>query len=243
MNWLNILIISITLLLIIFYFLNGYFLLYLVNLILYPFASGTAYLPTNKKWCKELRDNYTTIKQEYINYTKQNNLKRFAEIDPNQMSTDTGDIPWEILMLRVYNKDTEKIRYFPETYRFIKKIPGCTLAMFSVLPKNKKLDPHHGPSKSVLRYHLSLIVPKNNKECFITVNGEKHIWKEGTDTMFDDTFLHSAQNLSDETRVVLFLDIKRKYNNVFLDWVNDTMLHFSQYNPTVLNIVNNTNDS
>jgi beta-hydroxylase len=241
MDWLRILVISLIILLVIFYFLNGYFLLYLVNLILYPFASGTAFLPTNKKWCKELRENYTVIRDEYINYTKGNNLKRFSEIDPNQMSTDTGDIPWEILMLRVYNKDTEKIRYFPETYSFIKKIPGCTLAMFSVLKPGKKLAAHYGPSKSVLRYHLSLIVPKNNKECFITVNGENYNWEEGSDVMFDDTYLHSAENNSDETRVVLFLDIKRDYKNVFLNWINDTMLHYAQYNPTVLSIVKNTN--
>jgi beta-hydroxylase len=241
MDWLRILVISITFLLVIFYLMNGYFLLYIINLILYPFSGGPAYLPTKMKWCKELRDNYKTIRNEYINYTKQNNLKRFAEIDLNQKSTDTGDIPWEILMLRVYNKDTNKIKHFPETYHFIKNIPGCTLAMFSVLKPGKKLAPHYGPSKSVLRYHLSLIVPKNNKECFITVNGEKHNWQEGSDTMFDDTYLHSAENNSDETRVVLFLDIKRKYNNVFLDWVNDTMLHYAQYNPTVLEIVKNTN--
>ena len=251
MDWLRILVISLILLLVIslilllviFYFLNGYFLLYIINLILYPFASGTAYyLPTNKKWCKELRENYTVIRDEYINYTKQNNLKRFSEIDSNQKIIDTGDIPWEILILRVYNKDTEKIKYFPETYRFIKKIPGCTLAMFSVLKPGKKLAPHKGPSRSVLRYHLSLIVPKNNKECFITVNGENYNWEEGSDVMFDDTYLHSAENNSDETRVVLFLDIKRKYNNVFLDWINDTMLHYAQYNPTVLSIVKNTNE-
>jgi len=243
MNWLNILIISITLLLIIFYFLNGYFLLYLVNLILYPFASGNAYLPTKMKWCKELRDNYTVIRDEYIEYTKQNNLKRFSDIDPNQKFTDSGDIPWEILMLRVYNKDTNKIKYFPKTYNLIKKIPGCSLSMFSVLKPGKRLKQHKGPSRSVYRYHLPLIVPKDNEKCFLIVNDEKHIWKESEDLMFDDTYMHSAENNTDETRVILFLDIKRDYKNAFLNWINDTMLHYSKYNPTVKNIVNNTNNS
>lgn len=226
--------------------MNGYFLLYIVNLILYPFSGGPAYLPTNKKWCKELRDNYKPIRDEYINYTKQNNLKRFAEIDSNQKFTDTGNIPWEILMLRVYNKDTNKIKHFPETYHLIKKIPGCTLAMFSVLKPGKKLAPHYGPSRSVYRYHLSLIVPDAPKQesngCFIKVDNKNHYWETGKDVMFDDTYMHSAENNTDKTRVVLFLDIKRKYNNVFLDWVNDTMLHYAQYNPTVNNIVKNTND-
>lgn len=243
MDWLKILIISLVLLLTIFYLMNGYFLLYCINLILYPFSDGPAYLYTDKNWCKNLRDNYTVIRDEYLRYLNNNSLKRFSDIDPNQRSTDTGEIPWEILMLRVYNKDTDKVKLFPETFKLIKKIPGCTLAMFSILRPGKKLAPHYGPSKSVLRYHLSLIIPKDNKGCFITVNGENHYWKEGEDVMFDDTYLHSAENNTDQTRVVLFLDIKRKYNNVFLDWMNETMLHYAQYNPTVLNIVNNTNNS
>lgn len=246
MHWLRILVISIVLLLVIFYFMNGYFLLYVVNLILYPFSGGPEYLPTEMKWCKDLRDHHQVIKDEYIKYTKQNKLKRFSEIDPNQRFTDVGDIPWPILMLRTYNKDTNKIKHFPETYRLIKKIPGCTLAMFSVLPPGKKLAPHKGPSKSVLRYHLSLIVPdapKDETGCFIKVNGKNHYWKEGLDVMFDDTYTHSAENNTKYTRVVLFLDIKRKYNNVFLDWMNDNLLHYAQYNPTVTNIVENTNNS
>ena len=247
MDWLRILVISIIFLLVIFYFLNGYFLLYLVNLILYPFSCGPAYLPTNKKWCKELRDKYTVIRDEYINYTKQNNLKRFSEIDSNQRSTDTGDIPWEILMLRVYNKDTNKIKYFPETYNLIKKIKNCTLAMFSVLPPGKKLAPHKGPSRSVYRYHLSLIIPDAPKEesngCFIKVNDKNHYWQEGLDVMFDDTYTHSAENNTDKTRIVLFLDIKRKYNNIILDTINDYLMYYAQFNGTVNNIVKNTNDN
>ena len=243
MDWLKILIISLVLLLVIFYFMNGYFLLYIVNMILYPFSNGPMYVRTNISWCKKLRNNYKVIRQEYINYTKTQNLERFSKIDLNQKFTDTGDIPWKILMLRVYNKNTDKIKDFPETYNLIKKIPGCTLAMFSVLPPGKKLAPHHGPSKSVYRYHLSLIVPNDNKDCFLNVNGIKHVWKEGKDIMFDDTYIHSAENNTDQTRVVLFLDIKRKYNNVFLNWINEKMLYYSQFNLTVLHIVKNTNDS
>lgn len=243
MDWLRILVISLILLLVIFYFMNGYFLLYIINLILYPFASGLAYLPTKMKWCKELRENYKTIRDEYINYSKQNKLKSFRDIDPNQKTTDTGDIEWPILMLRVYNKETNKIKHFPETYRLIKKIPGCSLAMFSVLPPGKRLKQHKGPSMSILRYHLPLIVPKDNEKCFLIVNDEKHIWKESEDLMFDDTYMHSAENNTDETRVILFLDIKRKYNFNILNWINDTMLNYAKYNSTVKNIVNNTNNS
>ena len=40
--------------------------------------------------------------------------------------------------------------------------------------------------------------------------GERYYWKNGEGVVFDDTFLHDAANDSDEVRVVLWLDIKRK---------------------------------
>lgn len=233
----------IVLVIFIFCYTNGYFILHIINKILSPFSNGPTFLPTKDKWCKDLRENYAIIKQEYIDYCKTKKLKRSREIDVNQSALDTGDIPWDVLMLRVFNKNTNKIIHFPKTYQLIKKIPGCTFAMFSVLNPGKHLAPHYGPSKSVLRYHLSLIVPKNNNNCFIKVNDQYYNWQEGQDVMFDDTYLHSVENNTNEPRVVLFLDIKRKYNNIFLDWMNNTILYFAQYNCVVSNIVENTNKS
>jgi len=195
---------------------------------------------TSKLWFKELRDSYREIRQEYIQYVSENKLKRFGEIDPVQYMVDKGDILWEVLMIKVYNRDTDKVKYFPKTYNFIKKIPGCTLAMFSVLPPGKKLIPHTGPSKSVLRYHLSLIVPEDKQNCFLMVNGKKYHWEEGSDVLFDDTYMHHAENNTNQTRVVLFLDIKRKYNNIFLDSINDIVLYYTQFNKTVRKIAKNT---
>jgi beta-hydroxylase len=254
MYWLKILSILaffIFVIFVIFYLMDGYFLLNKVNLIMYnkkyPLSNGSEYLPTDEKWCKMLRDNYKVIRDEYIEYTKNNTLKRFGDIDQNQKSIDTTEVPWQVLMLKTYNKETNKIKYFPKTYSLIKKIPNCTLAMFSVLPPGKKLAPHRGPYNGVLRYHLSLIVPNAPKNelngCFIKVNGKNHYWEEGLDTYFDDTYIHSAENNTYTTRVVLLLDIKKKFDNVFLDAINDILLNYSKYNSTVLNIVENTNNS
>ena len=40
--------------------------------------------------------------------------------------------------------------------------------------------------------------------------GEKYYWHNGRGVVFDDTNLHDAKNDSDETRVVLWLDVIRK---------------------------------
>lgn len=239
MNEMLVLILIIIFALVILFCINGYIVLSIVNLFLN--TSISEYHPTNISHFKELRDNYKTIKQEYNDYIKQNKLSRFRDIDPNQINTDTTDIPWNILMLRVYNNDTDKVLYFPKTMGLINKIPHCTLAMFSVLTPHKKLENHYGPYKGILRYHLALTVPDNNQDCFLTVNGKNYNWEEGKDVLFDDTLLHSAENNTDQERVVLFLDIKKDFNNIFLDSINDYVLYFGKYNKTVTDIVTNTN--
>ena len=154
---------------------------------------------------------------------------------------DLSDIPWEVVILRVYNKDTNNIKYFPKTYELLSSIPGCSFAMFSVLHSGKIIPEHSGPYKGILRYHLALITPKDNTHCLLTLNGINYIWKEGKDVIFDDTFRHSAINGSTESRVVLFLDIKKEFNNLFLNSLNTIFLYLSQFNKTVSHLVEKVN--
>lgn len=230
--------------LILFKISSGYFLLNYVNIFYSLFIDNQEFYDTKYDWCKELRYNYKNIRDEYLNYIKDiGKLKRFKDIDKVQEMYDVSDIPWHVLFLRVYNKDTSKISYFPKTYSLISKIPGCSLAMFSVLHPGKIIPPHTGPFKGVLRYHLALITPKDHTKCRIEVNKIRYNWKEGEDVMFDDTFYHNVINDSDESRVVLFLDIQRDFENIFLNTINNSILYFGKYNDTVNEIVLNTNNS
>jgi beta-hydroxylase len=188
-----------------------------------------------------LRRNYKKIRREYFDYKKSNKLKSFREVDNNQIDYDISDIPWPVLFLRVYNRDTDKVSYFPRTCKLLRDIPGCTLAMFSVLPPGKVIPPHVGPFSGVLRYHLCLV--DGGEGCFINVGGKKYIWESGKDVIFDDTFEHFVENNSDKTRVILFIDIQKRFSNPILDIVNTLFLKLSQYNKTVYDIVYNTNHS
>lgn len=225
-------------------FIPGYMLLSTITDIFEKYADyNPEFYNTDASWCEELRNNYKIIYEEYVNYTKNNKLKRYKEIDPNQKIADISDIPWDILFLRTYNKNTDKIKYFPKTYKLISKIPNCTLAMFSILHPGKIIPPHRGIYNGVLRYHLALKTPKDNDKCYIVVNNIKYHWKEGNDIIFDDFYTHYVKNETDECRVVLFLDIKKQFNNVFLDTLNNVLLYFGKFNNTVIDVVKNTNDS
>jgi beta-hydroxylase len=83
-----------------------------------------------------------------------------------------------------------------------------TSAMFSILAGNKRLPPHRGPYKGVLRYHLGLKVPQPDR-CGIRVREQVARWEEGKELIFDDTYEHEAWNDGAEPRVVLFVDFLR----------------------------------
>ena len=93
----------------------------------------------------------------------------------------------------------------PETARLLGEIPGLRTAFFSILRGPKRLEPHRGPYKGVLRYHLGLRVPDVDA-CAITVGSQTRHWVEGGSLIFDDTFIHTAWNETSKDRAVLFVD-------------------------------------
>jgi len=192
---------------------------------------------------QKLRNNWTVIRDEYIDYNTNHKqeVRRSRDLIPMNADIDTGDTPWENIILRVFNNDTVLITHFPKTYSLIRD--ECTFAMFSILPPNKKLAPHYGPYNGILRYHLGLIVPTDKNNCFLMINSNKYIWGEGDDILFDDTLWHSVENNTNDTRVVLFLDIRRTFDDPIISILNQMILYFGKFNTTVDTIVDNTNNA
>ena len=44
----------------------------------------------------------------------------------------------------------------------------------------------------------------------LVTKGETYYWKNGEGIVFDDNYLHDAENGSDEVRVILWIDLRRK---------------------------------
>jgi ornithine lipid ester-linked acyl 2-hydroxylase len=140
-------------------------------------------------------------------------LPKFHEVDRanHRISFDEGPA-WRTLVLKAYDgwfpKNSKK---FPKTFNLLKDMPEVSTVMFSILEPHAKIPSHTGKFSGILRYHLALIVPKG-EDCFIEVNMEKYYWKEGEGILFNDTYLHSVKNNTDDYRVVLFLDITKRSN-------------------------------
>lgn len=107
----------------------------------------------------------------------------------------------------------------PKTAALLAGIPSVNAAMFTVLPPGSRLGAHRDPFAGSLRYHLGLVTP-NSPDCNIVVDGEPYYWKDGEAVMFDETYIHSAENRTDVTRVILFCDIERPLSNPLIRWVN-----------------------
>ena len=91
--------------------------------------------------------------------------------------------------------------------------------MFAMLPPGAKLGAHRDPFAGSLRYHLGLKTP-NSDDCFIIVDGEKCVWRDGEAIMFDETFIHTAENRTDQNRIILFCDVERPMTFGFMRSMN-----------------------
>ena len=84
-------------------------------------------------------------------------------------------------------------------------IPGyAPTAMFSVLAPHTHIPPHTGVTNTRLVGHLPLIVPD---KCRFRVGNETRKVVRGKAWFFDDSIEHEAWNDSDETRIILIIDV------------------------------------
>ncbi len=181
----------------------------------YSLVPNTPFLSSEEfEWTQTLEQNWQAIRNELdviLQYTEQ--LPRFQDISEDQGRNISKDDLWKTFFLYGYGvKMEQNCDYCPETTRIIEEIPGLKTAFFSILLPGKHIPEHRGPYKGVLRCHLALKVPQDKEQCAIRVDHEIRHWSEGKTMIFDDSYHHEAWNKTDETRVVLFLDIVRPMN-------------------------------
>jgi ornithine lipid ester-linked acyl 2-hydroxylase len=161
-------------------------------------------------WVQRVEESWPTILEELQRVLEDREaLPNFQEISKDQIEI-TDDDRWKTFFLYGYGFEAKLgVEMCPRTAALMREIPGMTTAMFSILSPRKHILAHRGPYKGVLRYHLGLIVPEDAERCRIRVGEDFRHWEEGSSMIFDDTFNHEVWNDTDETRVVLFVDVMR----------------------------------
>jgi beta-hydroxylase len=99
-------------------------------------------------------------------------------------------------------------RLCPRTIALLERTPSVQAAMFAVLAPKSHLVRHRDPFAGSVRYHLGLVTP-NSERCRIFVDGEPYVWHDGDDVVFDETYVHRAENKTDTWRIILFCDVER----------------------------------
>ena len=193
-------------------------------------------------WTKDIEREWPVMQHELraLLDQQQPRIPEFKNISSDQANITNGE--WRTFMLYVYGYEvTANCAICPETARIVKRIPGMSTALFSVLKPGANLKPHRGPYKGVLRYHLGLIVPPDHMSCGIRVGADTQHWREGESMVFDDTHDHEAWNRSDQLRAVLFVDFVRRLPFP-LDQINRTMINLLAVSPFIQEMMTNLND-
>ncbi|HEY0179378.1 MAG TPA: aspartyl/asparaginyl beta-hydroxylase domain-containing protein, partial [Dokdonella sp.] len=116
---------------------------------------------------------------------------------------------WKRFYLKWYDDAHPSARVLcPRTTALLGAIPSVKAAMFAELPPGSELRKHRDPYAGSLRYHLGLVTPGDDR-CYIEVDGERYSWRDGEGVMFDETYIHRAENATDRDRIILFCDVER----------------------------------
>ena len=166
-----------------------------------------------------LTDNWRTIRAEALQLLDEGRIRAAATYNDLGFNSffRTG---WKRFYVKWYDEPLPSAKALcPKTVELVQSVPGVNAAMFALLPPGSKLGAHRDPFAGSLRYHLGLVTP-NADSCRIVVDGEPHSWRDGEAVMFDETFIHTAENRSDVTRIILFCDVERPLTNRIVQAVN-----------------------
>jgi ornithine lipid ester-linked acyl 2-hydroxylase len=153
-----------------------------------------------------LENYHQEILTELQNYLKSNN-KLTAYFSHAMVSRANS---WKTIPLMTWGvKFHKNIRYFPKTYKLLKKIPGLVSVSFNQLEANSEIKPHFGDTNAIARSHLGLVIPGKIPEVGFKVRNEERSWDEGKLLFFCDGYEHTAWNYSSQDRYILLLDIVR----------------------------------
>lgn len=188
------------------------------NTLMYMFSTVPANPYADVKHFPELaplKDNWEMIRDEGMKLFDEGYIRAAAGYNDVGFNSffRTG---WKRFYLKWYDDFLPSAKMLcPKTAALLAGIPSVNAAMFTLLPPGSKLVKHRDPFAGSLRYHLGLLTPNSDK-CYIVVDGESYAWKDGEAVMFDETYIHYAENQTDQTRLILLCDIERPLSNAFM---------------------------
>ncbi|AKM30099.1 aspartyl beta-hydroxylase [Pandoraea faecigallinarum] len=182
-----------------------------LNVFMYAFSRvpTTPYLKTDQfPELEPLRQNWEAIRAEALALLDASRIKasdKYNDVGFNSFFKSG----WKRFYLKWYDEaHPSASELCPVTTRLVRQIPAIKAAMFAELPHGSRLVRHRDPYAGSLRYHLGLVTP-NDDRCYIDVDGQRYSWRDGEGVLFDETYIHYAENQSGQNRIILFCDVER----------------------------------
>jgi aspartate beta-hydroxylase len=163
------------------------------------------------------RDAWREIRAEALKVSagRIGKIPRFHEIMPEQAEISANDgIDWRMYTLKAYQTEIhEHMRECPVTTALVAQCPNVLSASFSFLAPGKHIPVHRGPFRAVVRFHLGLSMPRDDRGALgavLWVDGVPHYLDDGDTLLWDDTYPHEVLNATNEVRIALLLDVWRE---------------------------------
>ncbi|MEC8377146.1 MAG: aspartyl/asparaginyl beta-hydroxylase domain-containing protein, partial [Pseudomonadota bacterium] len=163
---------------------------------------------------QDLVDKLSSSKEVFLSCVKYANDNYVHEIGEVPKSDDWKKLSenWSSMHLMKGGHFTEHAKRLPHDLISLFNSPllaHCPThapeVVISVLKPKAYIPPHYGISNIKWTLHIPLVV---NDNAYLDVAGEKRTWSAKTEALlFDDSFVHSAENPADAARAVLIIDI------------------------------------
>lgn len=135
---------------------------------------------------------------------------------------------WRMFIMQAYGQPFPRnLSRCPTVASIVAASPDVLSASLSFLAPGKHIPPHRGPFRGILRGYLVLSMPKRtdgSPAAVLKVDGREYRLDEGRFLLWDDTFMHEVWNDSDEVRIVLLLDIRRRGMPRLLTWLSNAVI-------------------
>ena len=143
-------------------------------------------------------------------------IPRFHEIMPAQAEISANDgKDWRLFVLKVYGAQCDaNMAACPTLASIVSSTPDVLSATLSFLAPHKHIPRHRGPFRGVLRYQLGLSVPTDadgRPAAVLSLNDQEYRIGDGEHLLWDDTYPHEVWNNSEQLRVALLLDVRRRH--------------------------------
>lgn len=147
--------------------------------------------------------NADSIQQEVLKFWKSKEISPY--FNKQMVSEQNG---YKTLSLRWWSIEFyQNQAALPLLSKWMSKRSDVLTLSINVLESKTQILPHMGDTNAIVRGHYGIQIPESLPACGIRVRNDLKSWKNNAWLWFTDAHEHETWNNSDQTRIVLLMDV------------------------------------